>query len=236
VSPRQTLQSLLLASIILFAWASLTLWSVIWHRWSQADLVLAPLLVAALSGANVGLFIVAHDAMHDALVPASPKLNHALGHLFLGLYVGFSFDRMLAAHRAHHRAPGTPDDPDFDPAHPTRFWPWYGTFLRRHVGWRPFIVGTVVFCIMLVLHGNIANLLAFWAAPAWLASLQLFLFGTFLPHRHGAPFADAHRARGNTMGFVASLLTCYHFGAHHHRHHLAPHLPWWRLPEWGQAK
>jgi beta-carotene ketolase (CrtW type) len=61
---------------------------------------------------------------------------------------------------------------------------------------------------------------------------QLFVFGTYLPHRHDAtPFADAHNARGNGLSPIASLATCYHFGTYHHEHHLNPMTPWWRLPQ-----
>ena len=72
--------------------------------------------------------------------------------------------------------------------------------------------------------------LLFWGVPAILSSLQLFAFGTWLPHRRGEqPFADRHRARSSGFGWFASLLTCFHFG-YHHEHHDMPHLPWWRLP------
>ena len=68
------------------------------------------------------------------------------------------------------------------------------------------------------------------ALPAILSSVQLFTFGTFLPHRHEeAPFVDAHRSRTNDFGWLASLLTCFHFG-YHHEHHLSPGTPWWALP------
>ena len=32
------------------------------------------------------------------------------------------------------------------------------------------------------------------------------------------------------IAWLASLLTCFHFGMHH-EHHLSPNTPWWRLPE-----
>ena len=74
------------------------------------------------------------------------------------------------------------------------------------------------------------NVIAFWAVPGLLAALQLFTFGTYLPHRpQPAPFADRHNARTNTYPIWLSLLTCFHFG-YHHEHHEHPQLPWWRLP------
>jgi beta-carotene/zeaxanthin 4-ketolase len=77
---------------------------------------------------------------------------------------------------------------------------------------------------------NITNGIIFWILPAILSSLQLFVFGTYLPHRPGpAGFDDRHNARSNDYPAWLSLLTCFHFG-YHHEHHLRPGEPWWRLP------
>jgi beta-carotene ketolase (CrtW type) len=229
---RETTINLVLALLILMLWGGLLALG-LWLR--PMPLLFAPVLIGAMSVAHVGLFIVAHDAMHGALVPAHPRLNRALGRLCLLLYVGFEYDHLLGPHRQHHLAPGTDDDPDFDSAHPASFWPWYVNFLRHYVTWRqPAIV-------LLVLLGGTAlglapgRLAMFWLLPCLLASLQLFGFGTFLPHRHGAAFADAHRARGQDWPFWASLLSCFHFGSRHHLHHLRPGLPWWRLWRGGEA-
>ena len=72
---------------------------------------------------------------------------------------------------------------------------------------------------------------AFWSVPSILASIQLFVFGTWLPHREEGPaFTDRHRARSSAMSVPVSLLTCFHFGGFHHEHHLHPSVPWWALP------
>jgi beta-carotene ketolase (CrtW type) len=86
----------------------------------------------------------------------------------------------------------------------------------------------------MLLGASVWNILLFFAVPGILSSLQLFYFGTFLPHRHvddggEAQFADHHRARSSDFGYLLSLLTCFHFG-YHHEHHLQPGTPWWRLP------
>jgi beta-carotene ketolase (CrtW type) len=88
--------------------------------------------------------------------------------------------------------------------------------------------------VYLLLGARLENILLFFAVPGLLSSFQLFYFGTFLPHRHlrqpgAAIFADQHRARSNQYGYLASLLTCFHFG-YHHEHHDHPREPWWRLP------
>jgi len=77
----------------------------------------------------------------------------------------------------------------------------------------------------------------FWAVPAILALLQLFIFGTFLPHKHHDDgFVDRHRARSIGPGGLVSLLGCFHFGGYHHEHHVSPQTPWWRLPALRLAK
>lgn len=227
----QTAIGLSLAAAIALAWAALHVWSVFFLPLRGRGVLAAPVLIALLCWLNVGLFIVAHDAMHGSLAPGRPAVNRWTGRAALALYAGFSFDRLLAKHHAHHRHSGTSADPDYSSRHSRRFWPWYAAFFRQYFGLRELLVLTaLVGAYVFVLRAAWANLLLFWALPAILSSLQLFLFGTFLPHRDGdSPFADAHRARTSGYGRLASLLTCFHFG-YHHEHHRAPHLPWWRLP------
>lgn len=228
---RQTALGLGLAGCIVGAWAACHVYGVFLHGWTPLGLALAPVLVAVQCWLNVGLFIVAHDAMHGSLAPFRPGLNRAVGRLCLALYAGFSYDRLLPHHFAHHRHAGTALDPDFHAHGPRRFWPWFAAFFARYFGLRDFARISVVVLIYLVgLRASPANLLVFWALPALLSALQLFYFGTFLPHRHEEePFGDAHNARSNDFRWPVSLLTCFHFG-YHHEHHEAPHVPWWRLP------
>jgi beta-carotene ketolase (CrtW type) len=195
-------------------------------------LAAAPVLVAVLCWLDVGLFIVAHDCMHGSLAPGRAAVNRWVGRVALALYAGFSFDRLLPKHFAHHKAPGTGDDPDYHEPHPRSFGRWYLAFFRQYFGWRELLVLTALVAVYVwVLGASYPNLLLFWALPAILSSLQLFLFGTFLPHRlDDGDFADRHRARSNGYGWLLSLLTCFHFG-YHHEHHRAPHVPWWKLPE-----
>jgi beta-carotene ketolase (CrtW type) len=228
---RQSAIGLTLAGAIAAAWAGLHVWSVVFLPLEGGGLAAAPLLVLAICWLNVGLFIVAHDAMHGSLAPGRPALNLWVGRLALALYAGFSFDRLRPKHFEHHRRPGTAADPDFSADHPSDFWRWYLAFFRQYFGWRELAVLTLmVAAYTLLLGAPYPNLLLFWALPAILSSLQLFLFGTFLPHRAAeAPFGDGHRARSSDYGWLASLLTCFHFG-YHHEHHRSPATPWWRLP------
>ncbi|MCU0728531.1 MAG: fatty acid desaturase, partial [Sphingopyxis sp.] len=183
---------------------------------------------------SVGMFIVAHDAMHGSLAPTHPRLASAIGAMLLFLYAGFGWRRMRNAHFAHHRHTGTADDPDFHAANPRDFWPWYAQFLRRYFGplsmaW----VWAVVLTYYFVLDVPAQNIALLYGFPAIASSLQLFYFGTYRPHRHEsaglAGFTDRHRARSNDYGTLASLFSCFHFG-YHHEHHLSPGTPWWALP------
>ena len=226
----QTAVGLALAGAIFAGWAALHVYGVFVHRLTPVGAAVAPLMIAVQTWLNVGLFIVAHDCMHGTLAPGRPAVNRWVGRVALGVYAGFSYDRLLPKHFDHHKHPGTEHDPDFSATHPTRFWPWFLQFFRTYFGWREFaVLAVLLWSYVLLLGASPVNALLFWGVPAILSSLQLFLFGTWLPHRHADGFADDHRARSNDYPAWASLLTCFHFG-YHHEHHRAPHLPWWRLP------
>ena len=221
-----------LAALLIAAWIALHVASVFAIDWSQPGmLTLAPVALALQCWLSVGLFIIAHDAMHGSLAPGRPGVNFAFGQLCIALYAGFSFSRLSAKHREHHAHAGTAEDPDFDPEPPQRFWHWYARFLGEYFGWREYLSITVLFLAYMIATGaDPVNLFVFWGVPSILASLQLFYFGTYLPHRPGcAPFTDRHRTRSNEYSWWASLLTCFHFG-YHHEHHEFPFIPWWRLP------
>lgn len=231
VVPGQAAIGLLLAALIVAGFLLLHIGAVYGLDLAEVPTLVVPVLVAVQTWLCVGLFIVAHDAMHGSLAPFRPGINRLVGRITLFLYAGFAYDRLLPKHFDHHRHAGTADDPDFDADHPAAFWPWFLRFFREYFGWRELLIlacyGTAA---VLLLGAPLANLVLFWAVPALLAALQLFCFGTWRPHRHGPAFADDHRARSDAFPPWLSLLTCYHFG-YHHEHHMAPYLPWWRLPE-----
>lgn len=231
VAASQSVIGLSLAALIIAAWLATHVYGVFFYRWTPLGIAAAPLFMALSCWLCVGLFIVAHDGMHGSLAPRHPALNHAVGRLCLVLYAGFSFDRLIKSHFDHHRHPGTARDPDFFVEDPEHLWRWYVTFFRRYFGWRPFLtIAAVVFTYRVILGASLANIILLWAVPSLASSLQLFYFGTYLPHRHeDEGFADRHNARSSGYPWLLSLLTCFHFG-HHHEHHVAPGVPWWRLP------
>lgn len=179
---------------------------------------------------STGLFITAHDAMHGTVAPASRVLNDALGGLAVGLYALFSYRKLRTKHHEHHAHPAVVgEDPDYHDGEHDGFWRWYAHFVLGYVGvWQ--IVGmAIVFNLLSHVVGvPEPNLLCFWVAPALLSTLQLFLFGTYLPHRGEHEASDPHRARSSGYPRWLSFLTCYHFG-YHSEHHEQPGVPWWRL-------
>ncbi len=228
----QTCVGLGLASIMFVTWIGVHVWAMFFFSINGATWPLVPLIFALQCWLSVGMFIVAHDAMHGSLAPGQPRLNGAIGAVVLFLYAGFGWRKMRDAHFDHHRHVGTADDPDFNSANPQSFWPWYSLFLKRYFGWQSiaFVWAIVLFYFFVagVAPENIALLYGF---PAIASSIQLFYFGTYRPHRHeAAAFSDHHKSRTNSYGTIASLFSCFHFG-YHHEHHLSPGVPWWALPQ-----
>lgn len=228
---RQGAVGLALAVAILAAWLAIHVGAVFLVDWHVTSWWWGLPAAAAATWLSVGLFIVAHDAMHGSLAPGRPEVNRWTGRLALLLYAGISYDRLLPDHHRHHRRPGSAEDPDFHPERPDAFVPWLARFFAHYYGWRDLLT----LAAGLALYGALAGpplgpLLAFYAAPALLSALQLFYFGTYRPHRvDGRRFVDGHNARSDGFPWLLSLLACFHFG-YHHEHHLSPATPWWRLP------
>ncbi len=230
---RQGAIGLSLAFLIVVGWLTLHVWGVFFQSLNGPAVAAVPVLIALQSWLGAGMFIVAHDAMHGSLAPGRPRLNAIVGQVYVGAYAAFSFRKLNVCHHRHHRRPGSADDPDFHAEEPEAFGPWFLAFFTRYFGWREFAIVTAVLIAYLLIGASVANLILFWALPAILSALQLFVFGTWLPHRHQTgteAFADHHNARTVPMPWLVSLLTCFHFGLHH-EHHLSPNTPWWRLPE-----
>lgn len=224
----ESVRSIGLAALVTGFWLALHIHA-LWFLDARDNPFVAVAVFLGLVWLSVGLFIVAHDAMHGAIVPGSPRGNFVIGQLALALYAGFSWRKLIVQHMAHHRHAGTERDPDFGHGGVIS---WYFSFVRSYFGMRELIVlGSVVPAYALLL-GPRWPYVALWAVPSILASMQLFIFGTWLPHRPGpSSFADRHNARSSRMSGPVSLITCFHFGGFHHEHHLQPAVPWWRLPE-----
>jgi beta-carotene ketolase (CrtW type) len=236
VRPTYRWKGILIALTVITAWAaslaiSLTS-SFILSPSLPLPYLLTPVFVLLNTFLYTGLFITAHDAMHGTVAPAHPALNRAIGRVCTRLYALFGFDAMLKKHHEHHRHPASDGDPDFHDGRHTGFARWYAHFFFTYVTWKQ-LVGMAVIYNLLKYAAGIpdVNILLFWVLPALASTLQLFFFGTYLPHREPAEgYIEPHRAVSNAYGVALSFLTCYHFG-YHLEHHEKPGVPWWGLPK-----
>ncbi|KAB8318975.1 beta-carotene ketolase [Tolypothrix campylonemoides VB511288] len=179
-----------------------------------------------------GLFITAHDAMHGVVFPGNSKINHFIGSLSLLLYGCLSYNKLIKKHWIHHHRPASELDPDFHDGKHKNFFAWYLNFMKNYWSWRQIIALMVIYNVIhYTLHIPEENLNYFWAIPSVLSSVQLFYFGTFLPHQEPKDgYSEPHRAQTISRPVWWSFITCYHFG-YHEEHHESPHAPWWKLPE-----
>ncbi|MGB3723758.1 MAG: fatty acid desaturase [Pacificimonas sp.] len=228
---KQSRIGLSLATLFLLSWLALHLGAIFGVSLSAEIVPATILLILLQSWLSTALFITAHDAMHGALTPAWPRLQRRLGQAAMWIYAGLDYRQFEPKHFEHHKHVGTAGDPDFDADNPTRFGPWLVAFFSRYYTHAQIGRITVVAIAYMLLGASLLNIVIFWAVPALLALLQLFYFGTYLPHRHGGDaFVDHHKARSTRLPDLLSLITCFHFGGYHHEHHLYPSEPWWRLP------
>ncbi|ABA23493.1 Fatty acid desaturase [Trichormus variabilis ATCC 29413] len=224
-------KGIFVACFILFLWAIslILLLSIDTSIINQGLLIIAMLWQTFL---YTGLFITAHDAMHGVVYPKNPKINNFIGKLTLILYGLFPYKDLLKKHWLHHGHPGTDLDPDYYNGHPQNFFLWYLHFMKSYWRW------TQIFGLVMIFHGLKSivhipenNLIIFWMIPSILSSVQLFYFGTFLPHKKlEGGYTNPHCARSIPLPLFWSFVTCYHFG-YHKEHHEYPQLPWWKLPE-----
>lgn len=173
-----------------------------------------------------GLFITGHDAMHRT-VAKNQSINKIVGTISTFLYAGLSYNRLIENHFKHHKYPGTQNDPDYN-IKSQNFFVWWGSFMFRYATVLQIIVMAITFNILKIWVMEI-NLWMFWVVPALLSSLQLFYFGTYLPHRQPHTHAmDPHKARTQKKNHFAAMISCYFFG-YHFEHHDSPRTPWWKL-------
>lgn len=191
-----------------------------------------PLLVLIQSFLFVGLFIVAHDCMHGLVGPNSGVANKILGSLCAFLFAGFSYKKLKERHDEHHDFLVTEKDPDYTNGDNENFFFWLKSFITRYFGLKEFLVLHIHVISLYLLSGSFLKVFVFFAIPSWIASLQLFYFGTYKPHRNFPKEGESKelKARSNNYPVWLSFLTCYHFG-YHKEHHKYPYLAWWRLPQ-----
>jgi len=182
---------------------------------------------------HTGLFIIGHDAMHEVLIPRDGRANRRWGRLCLALYAGLPYDHCRQQHQRHHRFAGGREDPDCQAAE-EGLAPWFVHFLLPYLSWPQMAAllglwATIAWLSTPFTPSAASHLLLFCVLPLLLSSLQLFLFGTYLPHRHLEKNGQPHQAHSLDLPPWLSLLACYHF-SYHWEHHQYPGLAWFELP------
>ncbi|HCH63927.1 MAG: beta-carotene ketolase [Deltaproteobacteria bacterium] len=188
-------------------------------------------LVALRTFLCTGIFITAHDAMHGLVAPGRPRINNAIGALCTRSYAWFSFRQMRVAHHRHHDTPAREGDPDWHDGEHGGYWSWLFSFAKRYMHWSQVAVIAVVHNVSVLLCGAPEpQMWLFVWLPALLSAVQLFTFGTWLPHREPpGGHTNPHSAQSSGLPPWLSFITCYHFG-YHLTHHVFPWVPWWKLP------
>jgi len=138
---------------------------------------------------------------------------------------------LLESHWKHHLKPASLKDPDYHDGENDSFWSWFFKFFYSYSTFSQFSRITAgIFFFAFVVGVPFENLILFWAVPAVASAIQLFYFGTYLPHKEPeGGHVDANRSVSNNLPTLLSFLTCYHFG-YHWEHHQYPYVPWWKLP------
>ena len=173
-----------------------------------------------------GLFITGHDAMHRT-ISKRKWVNNVTGYIAVFLFAGLSYPRLIKNHWEHHKDPGTEKDPDFY-VKSGNFWVWWFMFMVRYTTIWQIITMAVIFNL-LKLRFSVPSLVVFWIIPAFLATFQLFYFGTFVPHKQPHTHEmGRHKARTLKKNHLWAMISCYFFG-YHYEHHSSSGTPWWRL-------
>lgn len=207
-----------LFALVFGSWLAVHLWALLAFTISARNWLLVLPIFALQCWLSVGLFSVAHGAMHGSLAPGLAQVTAMVGALLLLICAGFGWQKLRTAHFDHAGMSAQQPIRISMPAIRStsqHFWAWCRLFLRRHFGWRSMAcVGTVVLVYLTAFGALLKNIVLLYGLPAFASSLQLFCFGSYCPHRREGPAS-----------------------ADHHR---SPSVPWWGLPrqhaQWLQAQ
>lgn len=218
-------KGLVIALTIIIFWVLHLFYSLIYINIDFSSIFLY-LHIAIQAYLYTGLFITAHDAMHQVISP-NKTVNKVIGSISTFLFAGMSYKRLIKNHIKHHDFPASKDDPDFCYKSQNLFV-WFFTFMYRYTTITQIIVMAIIFNVLHLFY-NQTNIILFWIIPAFLGTFQLFFFGTYLPHRK--PHTEEmlpYNSRTLKKNHLIAMLSCYFFG-YHWEHHDKPYVPWWKL-------
>lgn len=211
------------ALLIIASWSA-SLWLLLAYYQPEWFSPLTWLFVLLQTHLYTGLFITAHDAMHRVADP-NPRINTMLGWLASLLFAYNWYPRLYPRHHQHHRFAATSQDPDYH--HSGNFFIWYFSFLRQYITIWQFMAMAATYNLLILIFSP-QNVILFWMLPSILATLQLFYFGTYLPHMGEHATDNRHKSRSQHRNHFWAFLSCYFFG-YHWEHHQYPGTPWWQL-------
>lgn len=212
------------SGIIIILWTlHLAFWIQLPLDWKNSFTYLAILIQTHL---YTGLFISSHDAIHGVVSKEYPRLNHAIGRLCATLFAFNNYTILRKKHHHHHAFVNTAEDPD---VHQGNFFIWWFKFMFQYVHWTQILAMAITYNLLKIWF-PMENIILFWELPAILATLQLFYFGTYLPHQGEHEPGNKHQSRSQEKNHIWAFLSCYNFG-YHYEHHDKPYLPWWKLAE-----
>lgn len=217
-------QGIIWAAVLIILWsANLAYWINADFSWSDPWVYIAILFQTHL---YTGLFITSHDAIHGVVYAENSRLNHAIGRFCTLLFAFNDYSTLRSKHHLHHAHVNTDNDPD---VHQGPFLFWWFKFIWQYVTWKQVLAMAITYNI-LKLWFPMWNLILFWELPAILSTLQLFIFGTYLPHRGEHAPENKQQSRSQGKNHVWAFISCYFFG-YHYEHHAHPYLPWYKLPK-----
>jgi beta-carotene ketolase (CrtW type) len=216
---------------IIVSTSVITVWATLFHEAMFVDInsLEGIVLVPCITFMYTGLFITGHDAMHGNITN-NQYINDAFGHICTNLYAGLDFNKMRHKHMQHHIHTGQIyKDPDFHKGDLNMF-KWFFSFMKEYTDIFQFLKLSIVVESFMQLGVPYENLCIYMAACGILSSLQLFYFGTFIPHRplNNNEVMNWEKSKSSSKDKLNSFLTCYHFDCHF-EHHAMPHVPWFEL-------
>jgi beta-carotene ketolase (CrtW type) len=212
-----------IATLVIVSWAAFISFAFSYHTtWFNPWNIVIILILTHL---YTGLFITAHDSMHGT-VSTSAEINNFIGKLCVILYACFSYEKIREKHHSHHKHVATEEDPDF---HNDSFFIWFWKFMKNYMIVKQLLIMAILYNLMNFVMGiPKINLILFWIVPPLLSSLQLFYFGTYLPHKNPESIDNGYKSRTQNINIFWGFISCYFFG-YHYEHHARPSTPWWRL-------